>query len=288
MRVHIPAHLYKRDDIQKYLVKHQDKLQAIAKSVMKCCDGVDFNNVLYTEKGEKLEVKANKPVSLDINPLHTKVIINTTNIIDSTMDLHLPKMWNRSLKNNKDLMHLNQHRLSFEEIVAEDKDLKVFTEVQKWTDIGYDFDGETEALTFESKIWKEVHEFMHRKYAQGKVKQHSVGMFYIQLVFAVNNKEYGAEFEMWEKYLPKAVNPEVAEAKGYFWAVPEAQAIEGSAVPRGANFATPTLDNNMNKDFDVDPDVSHSTEKEQEQNDPPKKALIPYDYLIQQLKQIQQ
>lgn len=41
--------------------------------------------------------------------------------------------------------------------------------------------------------------------------------------------------------MPYAVNPEVAEEKGYFWAVTEAKVIEGSAVPIGSNWITPTL-----------------------------------------------
>lgn len=280
MKCYIPNHLYKRDDIIKFLVKHQSALQAQAKSVMKFADGIPFGQTFFSRDDNAF--KANKPVSLDINPLNTKLVINTTNIIDSHMDLHIPKMWNRSLKNNgKDLMHLAEHGRLFKDIISEGNDLKAYVQTYTWDELGFEFDGETQGLTFESKVWKENHEEMHRRYAKGQVKQHSVGMFYVQLVMAVNNKNYGAEFEAWEKYLPMAVNPEVAEEKGYFWAVPEAKAIEGSAVPRGSNYATPTIDNNTKSMFEEegsDPDdESHS----QKDDDSPQKALINYDYLSQ-------
>ena len=53
------------------------------------------------------------------------------------------------------------------------------------------------------------------------------------------------EFEAWEKYYPMIANKELADSKGYFWAVKEAKMIEESAVPVGSNSITPTLENNM-------------------------------------------
>ena len=59
---------------------------------------------------------------------------------------------------------------------------------------------------------------------------------------AVNDEDYGAEFEAWEKYYPMIANKAEADRAGYFWAVTEATEIEGSAVPLGSNSATPTLE----------------------------------------------
>ena len=83
---------------------------------------------------------------------------------------------------------------------------------------------------------------MLNQYKQGNVKNHSVGMQYVKLIMAVNDEDYGAEFEAWEKYYPLIANKAEADAHGYFWAVKEAKVIEGSAVPIGSNRATPTLD----------------------------------------------
>ena len=72
----------------------------------------------------------------------------------------------------------------------------------------------------------------------------------------IDNADYGAEYEAWEKYIEYAVNPELAENRGYFWAVTEAKAIEGSAVPLGSNWLTPTLS------VDKDNEPSNDTQKE--------------------------
>ena len=82
---------------------------------------------------------------------------------------------------------------------------------------------------------------MFDAYRKGKVKQHSVVMRYRALDFAVNDDSYPEEFAIWEKYFEDIANKEDALDNGFFWAVTQAQNIEGSAVVRGSNFATPTL-----------------------------------------------
>jgi hypothetical protein len=40
------------------------------------------------------------------------------------------------------------------------------------------------------------------------------------------------------------------ESEGYFWAVTEAKIIEGSAVLKGSNYATPTISVNIPKEIE--------------------------------------
>ncbi|KKK49589.1 hypothetical protein LCGC14_3133520, partial [marine sediment metagenome] len=42
-----------------------------------------------------------------------------------------------------------------------------------WSELGFDFEGQTQALVFESTIKKERNEFMFKQYAKGFVKNHS-------------------------------------------------------------------------------------------------------------------
>ena len=87
-------------------------------------------------------------------------------------------------------------------------------------------------------------EFMFNQYAKGYVKNHSVGMRYVKLELAINSESKWdvEEKEIWDKYIDDIANKEVAEERGYFWAVTEAKIIEGSAVPIGSNTITPTLE----------------------------------------------
>ena len=131
-----------------------------------------------------------------------------------------------------------------------------------WKSLGLPYDGTTEALIFESTIEKKRNEFMLNQYANGWVKNHSVGMRYVQLDLAINseaewNKE---EKDLWDKFYPVIANKETADERGYFWVVKEAKIIEGSAVVMGSNSATPTLEN---KNFEPSLDTQGTIEPTQ-------------------------
>jgi hypothetical protein len=106
---------------------------------------------------------------------------------------------------------------------------------------------------------------MAEQYRKGFVKNHSVGMRYMKLSLCINDENSGSEFDAWNKYRPEIVNGNLADEKGYFFAVTEAQVIEGSAVPKGSNFVTPTLsvenkNESVERDYMEPPKGTHSTE----------------------------
>jgi hypothetical protein len=69
-------------------------------------------------------------------------------------------------------------------------------------------------------------------------------MRYVKIDLAINSEEkyYADEKKVWDKYIDEVANRDEAEKQGYFWAVTEAKAIEGSAVVIGSNQITPTLE----------------------------------------------
>lgn len=236
------------------MVDNKETLIAQKKAEMKKADGFMFVqvgeaadtdiNYKSTTTDKATVYKANEPITEDVDELKVVAIINTTNWMDSHKDVHLPGIWNKSLKENKNIMHLQEHELKFASIIADGDDLKAQVKEYTWKELGYDYEGKTQALVFNSKVKKDRNKFMFDQYKGGRVKNHSVGMIYVKLLLAINDKDYPAEYDAWEKYYPEIANKEVADASGYFWAVKEAKAIEGSAVPLGSNTATPTLENN--------------------------------------------
>jgi hypothetical protein len=239
MKIEIPQ-FATRKELFKWLVENKNHLIAQKKFSMKKADGIPFIN-LTTQDG-KID-KAADAKDEDPNVIYKRPVINTTNIIDSHLDLHIPGLWDKSLKENgKNMVHLQEHEMKFDHIISDESDLKAYTQTFTWKELGLAYKGNTQALVFDSTIRKDRNPYMFDQYSKGRVKNHSVGMWYVKLVMCINDEDYGAEFEAWEKYLPQAVNPEVAESTGYFWAVTEAKAVEGSAVVKGSNFATPTLD----------------------------------------------
>lgn len=262
-------------ELIEFLVKNKESIMAQKKAELKHADCVSFAPVIVREKDSAN--KENDPINVDnLTELKVVVIINTTNLLDGHKDVHIPGLWKKSLKENKMLMHLQEHAMKFENIISDGDKLKAYTKKYSWSELGFAFEGETEALVFESTIERKRNEFMFLQYANGYVKNHSIGMNYIQLVFCVNDDNYGAEFEAWEKYYPEIANKEDADEAGYFWAVKEAKAKEGSAVPLGSNWVTPTLENNAKEQ---PPKGTAKTN-----NQPPKGTEINYEFLTKNFK----
>jgi hypothetical protein len=250
-----------------YLVENKESLISQKKAIIKQADAFSMGDIPGADDDDEGEVllKANRPVSdLDsIDELNVLVIVNTTNLMDSHDDVHLPKLWNKSLRENKRLLHLREHRMGFDAIISDGKDLKAYVEDYTWKALGYKYEGVTQALVFDSKIKRSRNSFMFEQYGKGYVQNHSVGMQYVKLELAVNDEKYEEEYGVWKKYIDKIANRERAEQQGYFWAVHEAKVIEGSAVPIGSNFATPTLENNKNKNNEP-PEGTHINEPSKE------------------------
>jgi hypothetical protein len=173
--------------------------------------------------------------------IRVKSVINTTNLLDSHGDVHIKNIWKKSLLESKGLYLLNSHQQKFESIITDT--VNPFAQTMSWKSLGFNYEGNTQALVFESTIERtKYNELMFDMYATGKVKNHSVGMQYVKMAFCVNSddKYWSEEKSNWDKYINEVANKEDAENAGNFWAILEAKIIEGSAVLRGSNIATPT------------------------------------------------
>lgn len=228
-----------QDELFKALRENKTTLIAQKKMITKEADATFHYVGIENEKGETVKAET-MPLS-DASGLKAKVIINTTNLLDSHNDLHVKGIWNKSAKEQKSLLLLQEHKMTFDHIISDD--VKATVKEMNWAELGYSYKGTTEALTFETNISKARNPFMFEQYAKGYVKEHSVGMRYVKLELAVNSESKWDvdEKEVWDKYYNEIANKEVADERGYFWVVSEAKIVEGSAVVKGSNFATPTI-----------------------------------------------
>jgi hypothetical protein len=236
MNATIPEHL-KGKELFEFLKKNKALLIAEKKSATKKGDAFAMK-FFVNDKGELQ--KAFAPIDNTATVILATSIINTTNWMDSHSDVHITGLWKKSLQETKDLYLLQEHEMTFEGIITDQ--IKAYTKKFTWSELGYDAPGMTEALVFESTIDNERNTFMFDQYRKGYVKNHSVGMRYVNLELAINSADeyWKEEFAVWNKYFDDIANKEVAEGQGYFWAVREAKVIEGSAVPIGSNTMTPT------------------------------------------------
>ena len=172
-------------------------------------------------------------------------VINTTGVLDSHNDLHVKGIWTKSVKEQKGkVFFLADHDMSISSVIAHPKDVNMSVKNMEWKDLGFKFEGTTDALVF----GVEAKNIRHKEAAyiiENKVDiQHSVRMSYVKVELAINSddKDFAEEKAVWNKYLPDVVNKEDAEEQGFMWIVKEAKIEkEGSMVLLGSNSATPML-----------------------------------------------
>jgi hypothetical protein len=199
------------------------------------------NNVNKAVDINKLEANFNPNIE-DItgNIIEVKALINSTNLIDSHLDLHTFKAWNKSVSDNKTTYVLQEHQNKFTHVMS--RKAANTNEVMNFKDFGFeDMDFTANISTFQLK--REDNPFMFDQYALGKVTNHSVGMLYVmgKIELAYYDEDSEKNMQYFERMKAQAINPDVADEYGFFWVVSEAVKREGSAVVFGSNPITPTL-----------------------------------------------
>ncbi|MBK6836805.1 MAG: hypothetical protein IPG89_22120 [Bacteroidetes bacterium] len=265
-------------ELFKHLKDNKSLLVAEKKATLKQADAISYGVPVTCPNGEA--VKSESFDAEDLSTIKAEVVINTTNILDSHGDVHMKGIWKKSLSEKKLLYLLQEHEMKFDKVITDE--LKASVKKYTWAELGFkNFEGTTEALVFDAVINADRNEYMFEQYIKGRVKNHSVGMQYVNIILCINSDEryYAEEKANYDKYIKEVVNKEDAEALGYFWAVTEAKVIEGSAVLRGSNYATPTL--SVTETKDIEADVITSTEP---QVSTQIKQGLDYNYLFTNLK----
>ena len=208
----------------------------------------------------------------DSKSLDVSVIANLSMYFDSHRDVQGDKCWNQSIKNTDLVYHTQDHSRHVSDYVGIVKDIKM--ETVRLDKLGVKSHvKEGEALILYSNVVKKMDEKIHYLYGKGVIKQHSVGMYYVKLQFAVNDKEDDDGYIIYNKYIDKIINKEEAEKYGYFFYVAESKLIEVSAVTRGSNPITPTNEVSSSKNEQSD------TQNEQSESDTQKEYLEFYKHL---------
>jgi hypothetical protein len=170
-----------------------------------------------------------------------KTIANSTNVIDSHLDLHLFSTWDKNVLENKTTLQLQEHVNRFSNLL--NKKAKNYNEVRKFSDFGINSNMEFKANISEFVLEHKDNPFMFDNYVQGKVTQHSVGMMYVwgKMELAYYDEDSEKNMDFFEKAKSQAINPEIADENGYVWVISEAIKRENSSVLMGSNPLTPTL-----------------------------------------------
>ena len=151
---------------------------------------------------------------------------------------------NLMLIKSKKIFYVLEHKLSIDNVIAFPNDVNAFVKTISWKDLGFDYEGETQALIYEIAKDKikisRIKELLEEKTAF----ENSVRMRYITMNLAVNsnNPDLAKNKALWDDRIDKVVNNKKANDEGYFWAIDEASIEkEGSLCLFGSNSATPII-----------------------------------------------
>ena len=179
--------------------------------------------------------------------LPVEIIANMSGWCDSQLDVMIKDSWKKSItevsaSGQKISYHLKNHDYCMDAIIGKDPafssmdlDLSMFnitTDIKK-----------AQALICSSTVMENYDEKIYALYKDNQVKQHSIGLQYINLLLCLDSteEEDAQEKKNFDKYYPTVINKEKIDNYGYFWAVVEAKILEVSAVLYGANILTPVL-----------------------------------------------
>lgn len=178
-------------------------------------------------------------------------VINTTDFLDSHLDNHQKGIWTKSVDEQQGKIRYSlDHSSKIVDVVAWPEEVKIKTEVLKWSDLGFDYVGETEALIFEinknSIDNTEALKIINKK----RPIENSVSMQYVIITLALNStdKQYKEEKKEWDSKIDSVANKDFAMEQGVMWIVYEAKiVIESSMVTKGSNGATTTIYNEVSE-----------------------------------------
>ena len=228
-----------KEDALKELVLNKKLIIAEKKSVMKEADSLPYYGTIENEKKEI--VKGLNSNLKDATSIKVVAVSNACNYFDSHGDVSIKGSWNRTAKNTNNGLHLQEHVMKYDQLISDNVSFKV--ESKTWKDLGFNYEGETDCLVMYSQVEKEDNPKMFERYINGRVKNHSSGLQYVNIDMAINSDADWAKEEkaVWDKYYPSIVNKEDVDEVGYFYPVLEQKIIENSAVLKGSNPATPTI-----------------------------------------------
>jgi len=251
-----------KEELHRFIIDNKEEFIAVKKMSIKHADAINYiikENT--TEAANKSEVQKE-----DATTLHVKAVINTTNIYDSHGDVHIDGLWKNSLNSKRKLYLLQEHKADFDHVIS--RKVKATAEQMTFKELGYNYEGNTQALIFNAELSKEQNEKMFNRYKNNEVDNHSVGMMYVNLYLCIDSSEKWAAEEKanYDKYITHVANKEDIQ-DGVFWAVTEAKLIEGSAVLFGSNPITPTLETESKTEIEtiaVEPSKDTQTKAEEE------------------------
>lgn len=236
MRVTIPKFANK-SEVFAYLRKNEKTIIAQKKSLPIKSDILEWGCLPVNTK---LRIKEDG-TALGPDEIEVNAITNLSGWCDSYMDVMIKDNWNKTITDKAIVYHLKNHTdvdgcYSTDSIVGKNSEL--YTKMFPMDYFGIKSDvTKAQALMGRSIVPKNYDAKTYQLYVDGQIKQHSIGLRYIQIVLCMNSDldEDATYKKNWDKYYPVVINKDLVDQYRYFFAVVESQILEWSCVLFGAN-----------------------------------------------------
>lgn len=220
-----------KQEIELNIERKKSEIQkSCEKGIAVTCKSL--NNLKFSEEETK---------SLKIDSDYYYIVVNTTNILDSHDDLHIPNIWKKSIQEIQGKNYLVcDHDLEIESVIARKEHIEILTAKLSFQSLGYPYEGNTEALIYKVKKDK-VKESIREWLDSGDSIEASVRMQYVQILFAMDsNDPADATYkENYDTYIDQIANKKDFDYIPYFYVIKEAKNVkESSLVLFGSNSAT--------------------------------------------------
>ena len=243
-----------QDDLFSFLRKNKSKLIAQKRSRPTTSDNLEFGYL----KSFPIKIARAKAAVKDTEDvegqIQVDIIANMSGWCDSQMDVMIKDGWNKSISDlgasgQKLIYHLKNHGDTIDDIIG--KDPSIYTKDIDLSMFNFNSDiKKAQALMMSSMVCEDYDEKIYNLYEDGQIKQHSIGLQYVNIALCLNskNEEDADQKKNWDKYYPQVINKDYVNETNYFWAVIECKIFEVSAVLFGSNILTPVLDSQPSED----------------------------------------
>src|ERR1700748_1592844 len=212
MRVKIPAFSNKSETFA-YLRKNVSTIIAQKKSLPIKSDIFDWGCLPVNKKSK---VKDDGSM-LGPDEIQVDAIANLSGWCDSYMDVMIKDNWNKTISDKAIVYHLKNHDYSTDDIVG--KDAELYTKMFPMEYFGITSDvTKAQALMMRSIGPKDYDKKTFVLYRDGQIKQHSIGLRYIQIVLCLDStlEEDVTYKKNWDKYYPIVINKDLVDTYHYF------------------------------------------------------------------------
>jgi hypothetical protein len=234
MRVALPKFATKNDAFA-YLRSNEKQIISQKKSMPIKSDVFDWGCLPVNEKQTVKE----DGTPMAEGEIEVNAIANLSGWCDSYMDVMIKDNWNKTIADKSIVYHLKDHDYETGSIVGKNPELYTKNFNLEYFGITSDVQ-KAQALMMRSIVPKEYDKKTYLLYKDNQIKQHSIGLRYVQIVLCLDSaleedKDYKKN---WDKYYSNVINKDVVDVYGYFFAVIESRILENSCVLFGANVNT--------------------------------------------------